>query len=353
MNHPSKSPRSARRIHRRSSWLSFQRLHLAFLWLREQLEPRLHKILIALAVLSWLLILLAPRLRPVYHLLRELLSWLSERTEFVVIILGLATALGALYRFLVRMLGHQLQPNLSAFLALPDFDADRRATWKPRFIVRKARPEGKTARSPDPEDIEIFVSLSADEAPIAEANPEVTEKERRELYESWWQINRSTFLILALQEDDAPEEVIAVSIVLPLTPEGAEALISGRKSATKLGVGDIAPERRRPLNLLVDTWIVSRFHRHYHDRYRHALLLKHLSIFWRTHTHGVSIFAEPDTLNMARHLANLGFQRLQRQGKPDLYQLRIGNPALPSSMKEALTVIERRILETLSWPITK
>lgn len=328
-------------------------MHLHFILLREWLDPWLHRSLIAIALLLLFLSKLTPSWLYVPHWAKELFTVLSEQIEGLLIILAVVAGLGLLYRTMVRRFGRQARPTLSAFLNLPDFEADRRSTWKPRYLIRKVRRDSRNTGSPDPSDIAIFVDLASNEGPIVEAHPGLTIDERKELYEGWWRLNRNTFFILAIQENGLPEEIVAISIILPLTLHGAADLLSGKLSPIELGVGDIAPERRRPKSLLIDTWIVSKAHRFYQDKYRYSLLLKHLSEFWRIRTQGVEILAEPDTLQMARHLSRLGFQRQRLTGNSDLYRICIGDPTLPQAINDALKTIEDNILVTLKWPIAK
>jgi hypothetical protein len=314
----------------------------------ERLDPWLHRVLIALTLLLWSLSGFAPKWLHTVNPIREVLEWSSQLIEMLVKIFGFLAAVAWGFRFLVRRYGHQTPPVVSAFLKLPDYMSDQQKSWKPHFSMRRVRSVND---KPDSDDIELFVRLSSDELPIAQAHLELSDDERRAVYKTWWRTNPDSFLILELHEEGLPTDVVAVSIVLPLTRQGAKTFLHHRSSALKLEEADIAPAGRHPENLLIDTWIVASDYRRSYDRYRYSLLLRHLALFWRSKDRDTEIFAEPDTVRMAKHLSDLGFAKVERREGADLYRLRIADRALPTPKEVAINLIVKNIQAIAQWPL--
>jgi hypothetical protein len=210
-------------------------------------------------------------------------------------------------------------------------------TQRPDYSRREQHQFRQVARRAD---LEPFVSLSDTEGAITEVNPGLMGEERWTLYERWCQWTArdesrswhdpenhvSTFMILDQKQNDETWLPIAVTILLPLTVDGARHLRLVRK-------GDPSPSERRnaatflagdlsqgPSNLLlVDTWIVRRqatekvITRYRHYGWANALLLRHISVFWDPDSSvEFKFYCEPDNPKIALMLNDLRFEEKNR-----------------------------------------
>lgn len=197
-----------------------------------------------------------------------------------------------------------------------------------------------------PNDLAPFVSLSDAEAVIVGANPELNGKKREELYERWCQwtaqdesipwhnpANRvKSFLILDQKQSDEAWLPIGVSILLPLTVDGAHHLglikrgdqsPSKNRNASTLRAWDFA--RGSSTLLLLDTWIIRQrpratgkpVQRFEHYRWGVGLLLRHITEFWDPDSSTQFTFlCEPDNPKIAAMLNDLRFFEEDRNAAP-------------------------------------
>jgi hypothetical protein len=138
-----------------------------------------------------------------------------------------------------------------------------------------------------------YVDISHETNAIREAN-DLTRRERAELYENWYLLCPLGFLHLE-KRIAGQWYPIAVSIILPLTPHGLDA-ITALEPARRLRVIDLDRShiltdlaKRPPRVLLVDTWIVrARFRGNGHGKSAatggcaDALVLRHIARFWNS-----------------------------------------------------------------------
>jgi len=190
------------------------------------------------------------------------------------------------------------------------------------------------------DDLLPFVELSDAETTIAEANPGLSGPQRWKLYEQWCQwtaideripwydpANRvRSFAILDQKQPDETWLPIGVSIVLPLSMNGARHLrlmrrsdhtFSEKRNAATLQSDDFV---RGPSDrLLLDTWIIrqrssttgipsSRVSRVDHHQWGVALILRHVAEFWDPDSKTLITFlCEPDNPKIAMMLNDLLF----------------------------------------------
>ena len=243
---------------------------------------------------------------------------------------------------------------LDAFLQLPDYLGQLGATdadvqYRISRAMGRELPNGRLA--PNANVLDPFVSLS-DEA-LGDAHPDLGTDARRDLYERWWSRNSDCFLTLERRDGALAWRPVAVSIILPLTESGRDALEEGIASVLKLRRDDIT-ERGAPTNsLLIDTFIIHRSERRLSGRYPYALLLKHLSLFWDpTAQPDMSIILEPDVRSV-RKLA-----RICRFHGPvptadggELWSFNFSHDRADSRLMGMYGRIAENMMECRTWPL--
>jgi hypothetical protein len=152
---------------------------------------------------------------------------------------------------------------------------------------------------PNESDLDAFVTLS--HLNLSEAHPEFSPEERAELYRSWWQMNKDSFMQLEQQGLDGRYRLVAISIVLPLSASAFQALKTGKAAVLDLRQGDIVAPGQQIRYLLVDTWIIDKPARPKFGGMEYALVLKHISQFWNPREQeNMVLLIEPDVRSVRR-----------------------------------------------------
>jgi hypothetical protein len=222
----------------------------------------------------------------------------------------------------------------------------------PYFRIRRVARDSADETRPDADDLEVFVAFSDEEPAIRGAHLELTPDKRYGLYELWWQRNRDSLLMIQRFLPDAKIETIGVSIVLPLTELAAQEFSSGAVETLQLSHYHLLPSEGRTNQLLIDTWILARKLRGSAKRYAHALLLKHVSLFWDPSTEPeVTLYAEPDQRKMAVAMTALGFLKVRASGPFGLFRLRFPKDLYPRPLANELRAMAQVVQTCRSWPI--
>jgi hypothetical protein len=198
-------------------------------------------------------------------------------------------------------------PVVPALTGLPE-PTERPATghWifegpiGPKFKYRFAQPE----------DLPIFVNYSLGDIAIVMANPELDEHERLLLYQRWYSRNSRSFMLLDVQEQPAASwRTLGVSIVLPLSEEGATELWTGRTQVIGFEERHIWSQGQRPVALLIDTLAVQRRDKRRAASKVFALAKAHTTRFWVPEgKKKIEYWIEPDHRVLPKLLRQCGFE---------------------------------------------
>jgi hypothetical protein len=201
------------------------------------------------------------------------------------------------------------------------------------------------------DDVENFVRMSSEAAAIREANPGLEPPERRKLYRLWHGINRNSFLMLERTQEGKTPDIIAVSIVVPLTNQGVSFFRQGLKPAIKLGPEDIQGLGEICRSILIDTWIIDRRSQDQHGRYGYALLLKHLSLFWSERMRKITFLVEPDHRTLPSLLERAGFSCCNTTAiGSSLYELTFPL-RLSMPLKAEYKILRDNVNACRGWPV--
>lgn len=159
-------------------------------------------------------------------------------------------------------------------------------------------------------DLEIFVDYSMADPAIVIANPELNPHERLALYTRWFSRTSRSFMLLEMQGAAATEWTpVAVSIVLPLSQEGAQDIWTGRVRVVEITQSHVCASNQRPLALLIDTLIVKRDRRSRLPRLVYGLVAIHNSRFWVPQGRKrIEYWIEPDHEKLPKILRDSGFE---------------------------------------------
>jgi hypothetical protein len=275
-----------------------------------------------------------------------------------------------------------IAPAIDEFLGSPPMgDFGYRAIFQKPDYSRRNEHRFRFVRSAG--DLEPFVTLSDAEAAIAEANPELSGEKRKALYDRWCQWtarneflrwddpgNESrSFMVLDQLQSDGRWLPISVSILLPLTLEGARHLLSRRnwtyasaetRNAVTLRSQDLA--RGISSRLLIDTWIVrqrtrreDRIVRFDHYHWAHAMLLRHIAEFWNPEeATEFKFFCEPDNPTIGTILNDLWFNEENRnEASGNLFVLKypLDEDRYGPGDEEGIKLIKSHIREIGTIPI--
>ncbi len=210
--------------------------------------------------------------------------------------------------------GPRKQHILEVFLDLPKYEGPHKSAgitspYRIRRLHTKKDLGGRDV--PVEEDMEAFVDLSHHE--LGEANPDLGKQERRSLYLRWWMCNPDTFLLLDKNLGDGTHQIIAVSIVLPLSEDGHHGLRGGEVGVLDLRGHDIVRSGAKTKHVLIDTWIVHPRFRGSLSRYEAALVMKHIALFWNPRRQReITILIEPDVRSIRNLARSSGFDGTRR-----------------------------------------
>ncbi len=208
----------------------------------------------------------------------------------------------------------------------------------PKFIYRYAQPD----------DLPVFVKFSLADPAIVMANPELDEGERLALYQRWYARDSRTFMRLDLQESAGdPWRIFAVSIVLPLSEEGATELWTGRTPVIELEGRHIASVGERPAAILIDTLAVQQRDKRRATGMVFALAKVHSARFWLpAGRKKIEYWIEPDHRVLPKLLRQCGFEGPHEIAKGHfLFRLVFPPPLKRLSDRQKETVL--RFLEDL------
>lgn len=158
-------------------------------------------------------------------------------------------------------------------------------------------------------DIRLIAQLCAREPIFAAANPSLKVEQRTRLYMNWFEASSHSFYMLEHQSAQ-DTKVVAVSIILPLTAEGATKLWSGEAGVLDLGKAEISHEQSDTVRILLDTLFIAKEFRGIatHKKYPWALVLKHLSAFIDSKSRQVQTFVLPDVPSTRKMMRQVGFE---------------------------------------------
>lgn len=160
-----------------------------------------------------------------------------------------------------------------------------------------------------------FVSFSDAEKDIVAAHASLTDETRFALYKSWFERQPKSFLTLN-RYTPRGQEVIAVSIVLPLSARAERKLSHGDWNIEDVELS--SPDDDADV-LLIDTWIVKQVkkkldgqkfnEREKHHRWAMAMLFHHLALFINSDEMAFSLYVEPDLNHIEELCETLGFKK--------------------------------------------
>ncbi|WP_174285339.1 hypothetical protein [uncultured Sphingomonas sp.] len=180
-----------------------------------------------------------------------------------------------------------------------------------KYAYHVSMPDGPPGLAP-------FVEISDAEIAIALRHVELHGGARNRLYERWWRWRPDIFLALFKTDGRLGAwRPIAVSIVLPLTADGAEFSHAGTGGAVDLDFSHITPPGFAPAALVVDTWIVEakgskldargRKRRVPTNRFANALVLLHIGVLLPVGALA-EIIVEADNKQLKMLLQLIGFK---------------------------------------------
>lgn len=230
--------------------------------------------------------------------------------------LALIGVVGLLGRSIVRLVAYFDAPiGFAHSIKYLPTDPNAARTRRYRFV----RP--RVGRASD--DLGPYVALAAGNVTIAGAHADLDLEGRSRLYQTWLQINEHSFLSLQARMWTGRWRTIAVSIVLPLTPQGADKFRGGSVDVLMLDEFHIAATGATTASLLLDTLIVETQFKARTKGYGFpGLTIRHVAEFWDGSA-DVRFFVEPDSLKItAKILGPLKFERIRaRSGNPsELYE---------------------------------
>ena len=159
-------------------------------------------------------------------------------------------------------------------------------------------------------DLQLFVDYSIADPAILDANRELKSQERLALYTRWF--SRSPKSFMALEEQGTIETdwtAIGVSIVLPLSKEGAEAVWTGRVRIIEIAEPHLCASNERADAVLIDTLIVKGKHRSRFPKLVYGLVFIHSSRFWLPRGRKqIEYWIEPDHKKLPAILRDSGFE---------------------------------------------
>jgi hypothetical protein len=202
-------------------------------------------------------------------------------------------------------------------------------------------------------DLKLFAEMSAGDPAVEIANPGL---DRVSLYKSWYATNPKTFMFLDVQKPgETGWNVGAISIVVPLSRDGFDALWSGRSEVKDLGASDLVREGSRPRAILIDTLIAEPAYRKRNAGMVFSLSVVHASRFWAPFgRRKIEYFIEPDHRKFPHLLPKMGFEGphdIQRGHKLFKLTYPIAKKQIAERTEETSTLLIENVRTASKWTI--